>query len=89
MLYVCFVISFPEISSRGGIATTNSTSIQNILLSNCMSQDDPANMDSILEASIEDTSQERRYNKRKREDELKFSGKSTKTKYNKKIQELY
>ena len=52
-------MSFPEISSRGGIATTNSISIQNILLSNHMSQDGVANLDSMVEAAIEASSQER------------------------------
>ena len=52
-------MSFSEISSRGGITTTNFTCIQNILLSNYMSQYDLANIDSMLQAAVDTTSKER------------------------------
>ena len=59
-------MSFPEISSRGGLAATISTSINNILFGSCMSQDDVLNLDTMVAAAVEATSQEREENKRKR-----------------------
>ena len=70
---------FPEISSRGGVVTTNFTSIQNILLSNCMSQDDVTNLDSMVEEAVETTYQEREKNKRKKQEKLKSSKKASNT----------
>ena len=62
-------MSFPTISSRGGLADTNSTStkINNILLSFYITKDDVANLDNMVEAVVEATSQEREENKIKKE----------------------
>ena len=62
-------MSFPEISSRGGLATTNSTSINNIRFGRCMGQDDVANLDSMVEAVVEAITQQREENKRKKKEE--------------------
>ena len=63
-------MSFSEINSRGGIATTNSTRIQNILLSYHISQDDVANLVSMVEAAVEASSQEREDSKRNKHEKL-------------------
>ena len=70
-------MSVPEIGIRGGIAATNSTSIQNISLSNFMSQDDVARLDSMIETAIEATSQETEENKTKKQEQLEASRKKT------------
>ena len=60
-------MSFPTISSRGGLAATNSTStkINNILLSFDITKDDVANLDNMVEAVVEASSQEREEKKKK------------------------
>ena len=76
-------MSFPEIGIRSGIAATNSTSIQNISLSNFMSQDDVARLDSMIETAIEATSQETEENKTKKQEQLEASRKKLCVRVNK------
>ena len=61
---------FFEISSRGGLAATNSTSesVKNILLSFNMTQDDVLNLDNRVAAAVEATIQEREDNRRKKQE---------------------
>ena len=65
-------MSFPEISSRGGLAATNSTSecVNKSLFGSFMSQDEVANLDSMVEVSVETATQERKENKRKNSKKL-------------------
>ena len=64
-------MSFFEISSRGGLAATNSTSEsvnKNILLSFNMTQDDVANLDDRVAAAVEASTQELEENRRKKQE---------------------
>ena len=70
-------MSFPEISSRYGITATDSTSIKNILLSFSISQDNIANLDSMVEAAVETTSQKMEENKKKKEQQIEASKKDS------------
>ena len=65
-------MSFFEISSRGGLAATNSTSEsvnKNILLSLNMSQDDVLKLDNSVAESVEARTQELEEDRRKKQEQ--------------------
>ena len=72
-------MSFPAISSEGGLSATNSTSsnINNILFGSCMSQDDVLNLDNRVAADVEASTQELEENRRKKQEQEDASTKES------------
>ena len=64
-------MSFPAISSRGGLAANNSTrlTINNILFGSCMSQDEVLNLDNKVATTVEATMLELKENRQNKEEQ--------------------